>query len=96
MDLIVQNLENQASIYRNNSEKFTKNNYLKISLNGIGENTLGIGAKLKVTTGDITQIQEMFNTRGFLSSVDLNLNFGIGSFKTIDEVEVTWPWILIC
>jgi hypothetical protein len=91
MDLIVQNLENQASIYRNNSEKFTKNNYLKISLNGIGENTLGIGAKLKVTTGDITQIQEMFNTRGFLSSVDLNLNFGIGSFKTIDEVEVIWP-----
>lgn len=91
MDLIVTNLEDQVFIYRNNSEKLKQNNYLKIALIGLGENTSGIGAKLKVISGGITQIQEMYNTRGYQSSVDFNLNFGIGKSKTIDEVEVIWP-----
>ena len=91
MDLIVTNLDNQAFIYRNNSEKFTQNNHLKIALKGMGKNTTGIGAKVKVTAGGMTQTQEMFNTRGYQSSVDFNLNFGIGKSKTIDQVEVVWP-----
>ena len=91
MDLIVTNLDNQAFIYRNNSEKFTQNNHLKIALKGMGKNTSGIGAKVKVTAGGMTQTQEMFNTRGYQSSVDFNLNFGIGKSKTIDQVEVVWP-----
>ena len=89
--LIVTNLENQAFIYRNNSKKFSQNNYLKIALEGMGKNSMGIGAKVKVTAGGMTQTQEMFNTRGYQSSVDFNLNFGIGKSKTIDQVEVIWP-----
>ena len=91
MDLIVTNLENQVFIYQNNSEKFTQNNHLKIALKGMGKNTKGIGAKVKVTAGGMTQIQEMFNTRGYQSSVDFNLNFGVGKSKIIDRVEVIWP-----
>ena len=91
MDLIVTNLENQAFIYRNNSKKFSQNNYLKIALEGMGKNSMGIGAKVKVKAGGMTQTQEMFNTRGYQSSVDFNLNFGIGKSKTIDQVEVIWP-----
>ena len=91
MDLIVTNLENEAFIYRNNSEKFIQNNHLKIALKGMGKNTSGIGAKVKVTAGGMTQTQEMFNTRGYQSSVDLNLNFGIAKSQTIDQVEVVWP-----
>jgi hypothetical protein len=91
MDLIVTNLDNQAFIYRNNSEKFTQNNHIKIALKGMEKNTSGIGAKVKVTAGGITQTQEMFNTRGYQSSVDFNLNFGIGKTQSIDMVEVIWP-----
>ena len=57
----------------------------------MGKNTMGIGAKVKVTAGGMTQIQEMFNTRGYQSSVDFNLNFGVGKSKIIDRVEVIWP-----
>jgi hypothetical protein len=91
MDLIVTNLDSQAFIYRNNSEKFTQNNHLKIALKGLGKNTSGIGARVKVTAGGMTQTQEMFNTRGYQSSVDFNLNFGIAKSQTIDQVEVVWP-----
>jgi hypothetical protein len=91
MDLVVTNLENQAYIYRNNSEIFTQNNHLKIALKGMGKNTMGIGAKVLVTAGGMTQTQEMLNTRGYQSSVDFNLNFGIGKSEIIDQVEVIWP-----
>ena len=91
MDLVVNNIDEKAFIYRNNSEKFSQNNYLKIALKGLGKNTMGIGAKVKITAGEMTQTQELLNTRGYQSSVDLNLNFGIGKSKTIDQVEVVWP-----
>ena len=91
MDLVVNNIDEKAFIYRNNSEKFSQNNYLKIALRGLGKNTMGIGAKVKITAGEMTQTQELLNTRGYQSSVDLNLNFGIGKSKTIDQVEVVWP-----
>lgn len=91
MDLVVNNIDEQAFIYRNNAEKFTQNNYLKIGLVGTGKNKLGIGAKVKLTAGGMTQTQELLNTRGYQSSVDLNLNFGIGKSIIIDRVEVVWP-----
>ena len=91
MDLIVNNIDEKAFVYRNNAEKFYQNNYLKISLQGTGLNTFGIGAKVKVTAGGKQQVQELLNTRGYQSSVDLNLTFGLGKVEQIDEVEVIWP-----
>ena len=91
MDLIVNNIDEKAFIYRNNAEKFTQNNFVKITLQGSEKNRLGIGAKVKVTTGGMTQTQELLNTRGYQSSVDFNLIFGIGKSTTVDQVEVIWP-----
>ena len=91
MDLIVNNIDEKAFIYRNNTEKFTQNNYLKIALQGVGKNKLGIGAKINVTAGGMTQTQELLNTRGYQSSVDFNLIFGIGKSTAVDQVEVIWP-----
>ncbi len=91
MDLIVNNIDEKAFIYRNNAEKFTQNNFVKITLQGSEKNRLGIGAKVKVTAGGMTQTQELLNTRGYQSSVDFNLIFGIGKSTTVDKVEVIWP-----
>ena len=91
MDLVVNNIEERASIYKNNSERLNNNNFIKIKLEGEGKNKFGIGAKVKVTSGGTTQIQELINTRGYQSSVDFNLNFGIGKSRIIDRVEVVWP-----
>lgn len=91
MDLIVNNIDEKAFIYRNNAEKFTQNNFVKITLQGVGKNKLGIGAKVKVTAGGTIQTQELLNTRGYQSSVDFNLIFGIGKSSIVDQVEVIWP-----
>ena len=91
MDLVVNNIDEKASIFRNNSEKLTQNNYLKIALEGEGKNKFGVGSKVKVTSGEMTQTQELLNTRGYQSSVDFNLNFGVGKSKIIDRIEVVWP-----
>ena len=91
MDLVVNNIDEKAFIYRNNAEKFTQNNYLKIALKGTGKNKFGIGAKVNVNSGGMMQTQELLNTRGYQSSVDLNLIFGIGKSTKVDQVEVIWP-----
>jgi len=91
MDLVVNNIDEKAFVYRNNAETFTQNNYIKIALAGSDMNKFGIGAKVMVTAGGIMQKQEMINTRGYQSSVDFNLNFGIGTVTQIDKIEVIWP-----
>lgn len=70
---------------------FSKNNFLKVSLKGIGNNSYGIGAKVTVETEHKSLSQEMMPTRGFQSSVDYNLLFGLGKETQIKSVTVLWP-----
>ncbi|MDT7830094.1 VCBS repeat-containing protein [Pricia sp. S334] len=91
MDLIVNNTDEHPFIYRNNSDFQTTNNYLKIKLIGEGKNTFGIGAKVIFDAGDQTQTQEMMPTRGFQSSIDYNMVFGLGEAEQIDTITIIWP-----
>ena len=85
LDLVVNNLNAPASIYRNRG---SGGHFLRITLNGNGG---GIGAKVTVTTGGRTQIVEAMPTRGFQSSVDPRLHFGLGNATVIDTLTVVWP-----
>lgn len=91
MDLIINNIDEKAFLYRNNSETLTANNYIKIKLKGREMNSFGVGAKVTVFTNGIEQTQEVMNTRGFQSAVDLRLNFGLGNYKVIDSIVTYWP-----
>ncbi|WP_411029827.1 VCBS repeat-containing protein [Spongiimicrobium sp. 3-5] len=91
IDLVVNNIEAEAFVYRNNSEKHNANNYLKVSLKGSGKNTFGIGAKVQITVNDQIITQEHVPTRGYQSSVDQNLVFGLGESTQIESLKVTWP-----
>tara|TARA_R110002167_G_scaffold361848_3_gene580499 strand:- start:1559 stop:4876 length:3318 start_codon:yes stop_codon:yes gene_type:complete len=91
LDLVVNNMDDFPFIYRNNSEIHNTNNYLKVSLKGLGKNTYGIGAKVILTVGEKTLMQEMMPTRGFQSSVDFNLIFGLGEAEKVDQVKIIWP-----
>ena len=87
LDLVVNNLEDEASIYKNNAT----NNYVTINLVGNGKNINAIGAKVKVYTDSVQQYQELFLSRGYQSSVSPVLNFGVGDAKKIKQIEVVWP-----
>ena len=86
LDLVINNLEDEASIYRNNSI----NNFLNVRLVGSNRNINAIGTKVKVFTENGTQYQELFLSRGYQSSVTSTLNFGIGSETNIERIEVVW------
>ena len=66
-------------------------NYLKVRLIGKGQNTFGIGAKVILYQGEEIFYQEQMPTRGFQSSVEPVLNFGVGNSERLDSLQVIWP-----
>jgi hypothetical protein len=91
LDLVVNTINDAAAIYRNRSREVNGGHYLRVLLRGSGANTQGIGAKVLVTQGGSTQVLEQMPTRGFQSSVDPRLHFGLGSATHVDSVTVVWP-----
>ncbi|MCB0638911.1 MAG: VCBS repeat-containing protein, partial [Lewinella sp.] len=87
LDLVVNNVNMPCFVYENQQ---TGGNYLKLQLVGQGANTLAIGSKVKVSSGDQTWLVEHQPTRGFQSSVDPTILVGVGQAQRVD-VEVTWP-----
>lgn len=91
LDLVVNNVNDEAFVYRNNARSLLKNRYLEIKLEGDGRNRFGVGAKVTVEGGKQKYFQELSPTRGFQSSVDYVLNFGLGKADTVQSVTVEWP-----
>ena len=91
LDLVINNANDFASIYKNNAETLVKNNYLRIQLEGAAVNQRGIGSKVKLFCNGQQYYQEQFPSRGFQSSSDPVLNFGVGTNSIIDSVIVIWP-----
>ena len=91
MDIVVNNADDLAFIYKNNSTEQKTGNYLKIKLNGPKKNTLGIGARLIAKQEHGIQILEQYLTRGFQSSVTEVLQFGLGNENELKELHVIWP-----
>src|SRR3989449_9126691 len=91
LDLIVNRIDAPAAIYRNRARELSKNHYLRVVLRGSGANTAGIGAKVVIKQGGTTQLLEQMPTRGFQSSVDPRLHFGLGGSTQVDSLLVTWP-----
>lgn len=91
LDLVINNVNSEASIYRNMTSEKDSTNYLTVSIKGEGDNSLGIGSKGIVYTGDNHQLAELFPTRGFQSSVDPRLFFGLGDINEVDSLKIVWP-----
>lgn len=118
MDLVINNVNAPAAIYKNllypdtqdatMKRDKTKNNknsndladkayrltsagYLKIKLIGRGQNTFGIGTKIILHYRDKIFFQELMPTRGFQSSMEPVLNFGLGNIDRLDSLKVIWP-----
>lgn len=90
MELVINNVNQPALIYRNQSSERGAN-FLGIKLEGPANNAQGIGAKLVLETSEGVQVLEQFTSRGFLSSVGDRLNFGLGEAATPQKLTVSWP-----
>ncbi|MCK8491559.1 VCBS repeat-containing protein [Spirosoma sp. RP8] len=96
LDLIVNNVNSPVAVYKNQSTEKRSTNYLKVKLKGQGLNQDAIGTKVMIyqsgdSTGSRMQLLQQMPNRGFQSSVDLNMVFGLGNQPQIDSVVVVWP-----
>ena len=91
LDLVVNNINEEASIYQNTSRETSHTSFIGIKLKGNGANTNALGAKVFVHVKTALQYQEVNPGRGYLSSVSTVLNFGLGEAKTVDSIRIIWP-----
>ena len=91
LDLIANNINEQAYIYRNNASNQQNSHFLPVVLKGKGLNTHAIGARVTIFYNGQKQISEQFPTRGFMSASSDVLHFGLGPAKMIDSLLVRWP-----
>ena len=93
LDYVVNNLNDEAFVYRNTTVEKSKktSNYIRIKLIGKTGNTMAIGAKVELWDKGKYQFIENFLTRGYASSVDPIIHFGVSTSVAIDSVKVIWP-----
>ena len=91
LDLVINNENAEASVYKNHTSENLHHHFLKVKLNGSAPNTMGLGARVSLFYGDKEQVLEQMPTRGFQSSVDPVLLFGLNDTKKIDSLIIRWP-----
>lgn len=88
LDLVVNNIYDEAGVFRNNSGQ---HNYLTVECKGNSGNNFGIGAKLYVINKGKLQYQQLMLTRGFQSSSEPRVHFGLDTAIVIDSLLIVWP-----
>ena len=89
VDVVVGDLDASPSILRN--EGGIGNHWIKLELAAIKGNPLGIGAKVKIVAGGVTQTEEIRSGGSYLSQNDLRVHFGLGKAAKADLIEIRWP-----
>ncbi|MFZ6025802.1 MAG: VCBS repeat-containing protein [Bacteroidota bacterium] len=92
LDIVINNTNMPATLLENKEQQQkTASNYIRIGLQGTAQNKSGIGAWVHVFTKDGHQVIEHSPYRGYLSTVEQTIHFGIGQNKNIDSIKVIWP-----
>src|SRR5204863_8013859 len=94
LDLIVNNINKSAFVFINNTNQNnrpTSSHYISIQLKGDSLNKQGFGAKIFVFKNGSAQMQEQYPVRGYCSSVDQKIIFGLGKNNNIDSLVIVWP-----
>lgn len=92
LDLVVNNINQPAFVFENQSNLQSNNHYLQIKLVGAGKNSQGIGAKVTIYNKGGKQYLEQMPERGYQSSVSPVLHFGLGRETKIDSLRIVWMY----
>ena len=88
IDVVILNSRREPTILRNDSPG--NNHWIRIRLNDPQGNRDGVGARVKVVAGDLTQIDEVHSGQGYQSHFGMRPHFGLGKHDRIDRIEVHW------
>jgi hypothetical protein len=88
-EVVVENLQGEPMILRPVDK--SRNHWINFELEGTWSNRLALNARVRITAGDLSQVNEVRSGGSYLSQNDLRLHFGLGSHTTVDRAEVIWP-----
>jgi len=91
LDLVINNINQEAFVYRNQANQLARKHYLRLRLQGEGDNPAGFGAKVTLFYGKKKQYLEHSPYRGYQSTVENTLHFGLGAVSKIDSIRIQWP-----
>lgn len=91
LDLVVNNVNMESFLFKNNAMEINHPNYLKMEFEGLKGNRNAIGTRVKLYAGETTILQELMPFRGFQSSVEYPITVGLGDISKIDSIRVIWP-----
>lgn len=90
LDLIINNVNQTALVYKNNSREKTQSNYIALQLTYTNPNAYAIGSKIRIFQGNEILSRELIPSKGFQSSVEYKQTIGTGNSK-VDSIEIVWP-----
>jgi hypothetical protein len=89
VDIVVNDLDGLPQLLRNDGGN--KNNWIMVKTIGTKSNRNGIGAKVKIVSGDLIQVDEVRSGGSYISQSDLRLHFGLEKRTVVDLIQVRWP-----
>ncbi len=90
LEIIINNIDSTAAVFNNLSSNYN-HHFLKVTLKGSDQNRYGIGAKIYIYCPDFNLYKEQILVRGYQSSIDPVLHFGLKNITKIDSIKVVWP-----
>ncbi len=91
LDLVVNNVNATATLFRNQAADRGDNHYLRLRLRGEAQNRQALGAEVCLEAGDQLQCRYLMPSRGFQSAVEPVLTFGLGPDSTVERLQIRWP-----
>lgn len=91
LDLVINNVNTPAFVYKNNTDSQLAHNYIQLKFKGPKNNPFGIGTLAKIYFDGNIINQELIPSRGFQSSVQYDMTFGLGKTEALDSIRVIWP-----
>src|SRR5688572_5206217 len=91
LDLVVNNINMDAAIFKNNTSNDEQHHSLSIRFNGENKNRFGLGAKVHCYAGGKLFYAEQMPTRGYQSSVSEVMHLGLGKLNAVDSLHICWP-----
>ncbi len=89
LDIVVNDLDGAPMLLRNDGGN--RNHWIRVRLEGKGKNRMALGARVRVTSGQLQQVDEVRSGSSYLSQNDLRLHFGLDRHEKVDSIEVWWP-----
>jgi len=91
LDLVINNVNTNTFIYKNNTESQLDNNYIQLKFKGPANNPFAVGTLAKIYFDDNIINQELIPSRGFQSSIQYDMTIGLGKSEQLDSLRIVWP-----